>query len=334
MELGSRLAECAVELDRWGRDISAKFYQRSKELDQRMEELRARVDSAAGDEWRECREAKLVLLQQEEAYWKQRAKQYFLQFGDMNTKYFHAVANGRRSRKIMRGLLDANGMWRDGVDDMATIVQTYFTDLFQGGECAWQEVVSCVTRRVTELDNQFLLRPFTDDEIRRAIFSMNPDKAPGPDGFNPGFYQKFWHVVGGQVTASCKEWMERGELPSFVQDTTIILLPKGDRPRSMKEWRPISLCNVLYRVVAKVLANRMRRVMPTVVAEEQSAFVQGRSIVDNILIAFETLHGMKLRRRAKHGEVAIKIDISKRMIVLTGNIWRRYYYVLVLLIGG
>ncbi|CAN0900942.1 Transposon TX1 uncharacterized 149 kDa protein [Linum grandiflorum] len=100
------------------------------------------------------------------------------------------------------------------------------------------------------------------------MFSMHPDKATGPDGFNPGFYQKFWHVVGGQITESCRHWLERGELPSYIQETTIVLLPKGDAPESMKDWRPISLCNVLYRLVAKVLANRLRRIMPNVVSEE------------------------------------------------------------------
>ncbi|CAN0915714.1 Transposon TX1 uncharacterized 149 kDa protein [Linum grandiflorum] len=143
------------------------------------------------------------------------------------------------------------------------------------------------------------------------MFSMHPDKAPGPDGFNPGFYQKFWHLVGAQITASCRAWLDRGELPDYIQDTTVVLLPKGDHPESMKDCRPISLCNVLYRLVAKVLANHLRVIMPSVVSEEQSAFVHGRSIVDNIMIAFETLHNMKLKHRAKHGEVAIKIDISK-----------------------
>ncbi|CAN0841413.1 Transposon TX1 uncharacterized 149 kDa protein [Linum grandiflorum] len=311
LALENRLNECAVELGRWGKEISVQFHRRKRELDQRLEELRERSDSEAGDEWRACREEKLILLQQEDTYWKQRAKQYFLQFGDMNTKYFHAVANGRRSKKVMKGILDATGTWKENIDDMARVVQSYFLDLFRGDECEWQEVVGCVERRVTEADNRLLLAPFTDEEIREAMFSMNPDKAPGPDGFNPGFYQKFWHLVGSHVTSSCKEWMMKGELPQFVQNTTIVLLPKGDRPQTMKEWRPISLCNVLYRLVAKVLANRLRRVMPALVAEEQAAFVRGRSIVDNILIAFETLHSMKLRRRAKHGEVAIKIDISK-----------------------
>ncbi|CAN0825908.1 Transposon TX1 uncharacterized 149 kDa protein [Linum grandiflorum] len=225
-DLESRLAVCAVELGRWGKELSAKFYRRKRELDQRLEELRKRSDSAAGDEWRECREENVLLLQQEDAYWKQRAKQYYLQFGDMNIKFFHAVANGRRKRKVMKGLIDGDGVWREDAKEMVAMVHTYFTELFQEGACEWQEVVDCVRGRVTEEDNQVLLKRFTDEEIRVAMFSMNPDKAPGPDGFNPGFYQKFWHVVGGQVASSCRAWLEQGELPSFVQETTIVLLPK------------------------------------------------------------------------------------------------------------
>ncbi|CAN0917201.1 hypothetical protein LINGRAHAP2_LOCUS30142 [Linum grandiflorum] len=78
------------------------------------------------------------------------------------------------------------------------------------------------------------------------MFLMNPDKAPGHDGFNPGFYQKLLHVVGAQVASSCRGWLDWGELPSFVQETTIVLLLKGDRPQTMKDLRPISRCNVLY----------------------------------------------------------------------------------------
>ncbi|CAN0914972.1 hypothetical protein LINGRAHAP2_LOCUS28862 [Linum grandiflorum] len=99
VSLENRLGECAKELGRWGKEISANFQRRKRELELRLEDLRARTDSVAGDEWRECREDMLVLLQLEDAYWKQRAKPYFLHFGDMNTKFFHAVANGRRNKK-------------------------------------------------------------------------------------------------------------------------------------------------------------------------------------------------------------------------------------------
>ncbi|CAN0912755.1 Transposon TX1 uncharacterized 149 kDa protein [Linum grandiflorum] len=311
MELQGRLKACAKELEQWGEDISAQFHTRKKELDRQMEELRVRSDEMAGEELRICREEKLRLLQQEETYWKQRAKQYWLQFGDLNKKFFHGVANGRRRRKIMKGLQAPDGTWKDNMDDMAAIARNYFEDLFQEGASEWQTVVDCVEQRVSSTDNIKLLAPFTDEEIKRAMFSIKADKPPGPDGFNPGFYQKFWHVVGGEISTSCRKWIETGTIPTFVQDTTIILLPKGERPQTMKDWRPISLCNVLYRLVAKVLATRLSKLMPKLVSEEQYAFVHGRSIVDNILIAFETLHGMKMRYRAKNGEVAIKNDISK-----------------------
>ncbi|CAN1261991.1 Putative ribonuclease H protein At1g65750 [Linum perenne] len=140
---------------------------------------------------------------------------------------------------------------------------------------------------------------------------MEPNKAPGPDGFNPGFFQSFWPEIGSEIVRSCRMWLSEGALPPFINRTNIILIPKIDNPVSMKDLRPISLCSVIYRVIAKVLANRLRGVMPKLISTEQSAFIKGRSIVDNILVAFETLHHMKRIQGAKEGEMAVKIDISK-----------------------
>ncbi|CAN1818577.1 Transposon TX1 uncharacterized 149 kDa protein [Linum perenne] len=140
---------------------------------------------------------------------------------------------------------------------------------------------------------------------------MHPDKAPGPDGFNPGFYQKMWDTIGAEVVAACKRWLAAGALPISIQQTTIVLLPKIANPTNMKELRPISLCNVLYRLIAKVLANRLRKVMPGIIGEEQSAFIKGRNIIDNVLVAFESLHAMKLKQKTKEEFAALKLDISK-----------------------
>ncbi|CAN1215535.1 LINE-1 retrotransposable element ORF2 protein [Linum perenne] len=140
---------------------------------------------------------------------------------------------------------------------------------------------------------------------------MDPNKAPGPDGFNPGFYQLCWNFVGRDVAAACRGWMTMGIFPPRVSQTNIVLLPKVDDPGNMRDLRPISLSNVVYQIVAKVFANRLKRLMPAIVSEEQSAFVKGRLITDNVMIACEMLHCMKRRQRAKDGEVALKIDISK-----------------------
>lgn len=79
----------------------------------------------------------------------------------------------------------------------------------------------------------------------------------------------------------------------------------------MKDLRPIALCNVLYKVLAKVLANRMKSILPGLISENQSAFIHGRNITDNILVAFEVVHHMNRKRRSRDGEVALKLDISK-----------------------
>ncbi|CAN1810998.1 Putative ribonuclease H protein At1g65750 [Linum perenne] len=140
---------------------------------------------------------------------------------------------------------------------------------------------------------------------------MNPNKTPGPDGLNPCFFQTFWDIFGSSISSDCRSWLTHFTIPESVRDTNIVLLPKKQNPSSMSDLRPISLCDVRYRLVSKVLANRLRQVIPHIIGEEQSAFVQGRSIVDNVLIAAETLHTMNTRRYAKFGEVAVKVDISK-----------------------
>ncbi|CAN1745807.1 LINE-1 retrotransposable element ORF2 protein [Linum perenne] len=140
---------------------------------------------------------------------------------------------------------------------------------------------------------------------------MHPDKAPRPDGLNPAFIQSFWEVMGKEIANDCRSWLAEKAIPVGVRATNIVLLPKKDNPTRMTYLRPILLCNVRYRILAKALANRLREIMEDIIPEEQSAFILGRSIVDNVLIAVETLHALNLRRSAKVGVVALKVDISK-----------------------
>ena len=99
---------------------------------------------------------------------------------------------------------------------------------------------------------------------------------------------------------------------SFKKNVTFItLIPKVHSPRKVSEFRPISLSNVLYKLIAKVLANRLKPLLPKVISETQSAFMSERLITDNILIAHETLHYLKERRKGKMGYMALKLDMSK-----------------------
>ncbi|KAK3195597.1 hypothetical protein Dsin_026907 [Dipteronia sinensis] len=143
------------------------------------------------------------------------------------------------------------------------------------------------------------------EEVRAVVFAIAPTKAPGPDGLPGIFYQKFWDKVGPSVTEACLRCLNDSESFACVNKTLICLIPKTKAAERMTNYRPISLCNVLYKVVAKTMANRLRMVLGEVIYEMQNAFIPGRLISDNTIIGFECLHG------SEHGSMAVKLDMSK-----------------------
>ncbi|XP_060974717.1 uncharacterized protein LOC115696753 [Cannabis sativa] len=140
---------------------------------------------------------------------------------------------------------------------------------------------------------------------------MHPDKSPGPDGMTPGFYQRCWSIVGSDIINLVRSFMRTGDLPQGLNDTNLVLIPKVKSPSSMNELRPISLCNVVYKIISKVIANRLKEVLPQLISTNQSAFVPGRLITDNIMISYEVMHYLKRKRRGKEGFMALSLDFSK-----------------------
>jgi len=204
-------------------------------------------------------------------------------------------------------LRDSSGNWVTSHDDLCSLVRDYFSS--QHGD--HHPIISSVHSRLLDEDNELLIHPFTEEEFKEAIFSMQPDKSPGPDGLNPAFFQRFWNEIHSDVYSSASSWLDFSSLPADLNATNIVLAPKGDNPESMKDLRPISLCNVLYKVISKVLANRLRPLINKWISPEQATFVHSHSIMDNSLTTFETLHHMRCKRKSKIGEVALKLDISK-----------------------
>ncbi|KAK9929437.1 hypothetical protein M0R45_026537 [Rubus argutus] len=140
---------------------------------------------------------------------------------------------------------------------------------------------------------------------------MHPSKAPGPDGMSPFFFQKYWDLVGLDVSNAVIHFLTTKEVPLVLNFTHVVLIPKVKEPQDISHLRPIALCNVIYKIASKVLANRLKVFLPTIIAPEQSAFVPNRLISDNTLVASELAHFMHNLRRGKEGFMALKLDISK-----------------------
>lgn len=126
------------------------------------------------------------------------------------------------------------------------------------------------------------------------------------------FYQRYWTLIGEDVTRACLTYLnDRVQFPVGFNDTNVCLIPKCKTPRKMTEIRPISLCNVLYKIISKSLANRMKGMPDKIIAPNQSAFIPGRLISDNLLVASEALHYLKTKTKGKMGWMVVNLDISK-----------------------
>lgn len=186
----------------------------------------------------------------------------------------------------------------------------YFSTLFTSEIVG--DLAAClrpVEKKVTPEMNFNLLREFTKEVVAMALQQMSPLKAPGPDGFSASFYQQNWETIGDEVSSVVLDALNFGFINKEINSTYIALIPKVQNPIHVTEFRPISLYNVMYKLISKTLANRLKIILPQIISQNQSAFIPGRLITNNILVAYETLHTMHARMWGKEGYMAI--DMSK-----------------------
>ena len=174
-----------------------------------------------------------------------------------------------------------------------------------------EEVVQFTKRVVTEDMNSSLIINFSKEEGEIDLKQMAPLKAPGPDEMPPIFFQHYWESIGNDVVKAVVSCLNSTSIETGLNHTFLTLIPKVKSLEFVTEFRLIALCNILYKLVSKVLANRLKKVLPHIISESQSAFQSDKAISDNILVAFETLHHIKRKKSGKMGYMALKLDMSK-----------------------
>lgn len=176
--------------------------------------------------------------------------------GDKNTKFFHAQVAQRRCTNQIQGPYNDDGDWVSGDHDIQRVVLDYFDNIFSSSNPTGADaVVEGISSSITATMNQALTRDVSKDEVREAIMQFSPCKAPRSDGMTASFYQKNWDIVGDDVFRAVAAFFRSGNIPSNINCTHIALIPKVKSPTRMQQLRPISLCNISYKVVVKVLAN-------------------------------------------------------------------------------
>jgi len=221
------------------------------------------------------------------------------------------MATAKKRRCHIVRIKDEGGVWLDEIESIKEKLIHEFSGRFKSSRSPnWTLPDLAITPLITSEDNDALIRTVSEEEIRTALFQMDPYKAPGPDGFGASFYQHHWSIIKEQLCAAIKDFFSSGKLLKEFNHTFIALIPKVENPETANQFRPISLCNTFYKIVAKILVNCLRPLLERIIHPVQSAFVSQRAIQDNILLAHEVINKFH-HLRSRKGYVAIKLDMEK-----------------------
>ena len=257
----------------------------------------------------------------EETSWRQKSRETWLKEGDRNTGFFHRMANAHRRRNCLNSI-SINGKRYDKENEIKEGLVNAFQNLLSAPD-GWRP--SLPDLALNEIGNEEAARLediFSEEEIWAAISGLNSEKAPGPDGFPIAFWSFGWDFVKNEVLGFFQEFHEQGRFVKHLNATFVVLIPKKQTVEDLRDLRPISLVSGLYKILTKVLANRIKKVLDKVISKSQNAFVEGSQILDAVLIANEIVDS-SLRR--KECGLICKLDIEKAYDTIS---WEFLYQVM------
>lgn len=251
------------------------------------------------------RERAYQLANNVEKRWQQRARCKWLSQGDKNTAYFHAYASSRMRRNMVRSLIHEGQATSN-----PNRIQELFTDQLVAGLGTSNNILSFDPGVLYQKDQrlQCLADPICDNEIEGAIRGLAKNKASGPDGIPNEFVQRYWQDLKEEVGAIVKGFFNNQIDISDINRANVVMIPKTNAPLMVGEFRPISIINIIPKIISKILANRLRVLMPDLISPYQTAFIRGRQITDNFVATREILHHISDTNRPA---VFIKLDFAK-----------------------
>lgn len=255
---------------------------------------------------------KAKILKEREETIRLRSRALWIQAGDENTKFFHNFAKCRKVSNTIWKLPSPDGDIADNFNKLAHLGTTHFRNLYKcPREVNLLDIINVANhfpRFVEEEYVEDLNDLVSAEELEGVLKWFKKDKSPGPDGWTIEFYLAFFDVLGQDLLGVVEESRTTGSIYHAINSTFIALIPKSDSPASFDDYRPISLCNCLYKIISKTIANRLRPILSRSIAPQQFSFLESRQIHEAIGLAQEAMHSIWSRHLKV---ILLKIDLSK-----------------------
>ena len=243
----------------------------------------------------------------EEICWRRKSRVICIREGDRNTRFFHRIANSHRRFNFIDRLM-VDGELSSDPKAIASCISHFYRQLYAKTVAHRPLLDDVKFSCISEEDALWLDRPFDKEEVFGVISDFMGDKALGPDGFSMAFFQSCWCILKAEIMAVFQNFHTQAVFEKSLNTSFLALIPKKVEAVKIKDFRPISLVDGIYKIISKVLANRLRRVAPKLISDSQNAFVKSRQILDSFLIASECIDS-----RLKSGVpgVLCKLDVEK-----------------------
>eukprot|EP00253_Pinus_taeda_P005752 PITA_05752 len=257
---------------------------------------------------------------QEEMYWRQKSRVRWLKEGERNTKFFHRTTIQRRMHNNIPFIQKQSGVKVETHEEIEEELLNHFKQIHkdQGEDRrqAIRKITNNIPKIITEDQNELLMHPILPQEVDEAMKQLKEGKAPGPDGFTTTFFHSFWDMLKEEVWQIVEESRAMRWLLPSLNATFLTLIPKEEDSITPDKFRPIALYNVIYKVISKVIANRLKPLLPGLISPEQSGYVEGRHIMDGILLSHEIIHSLQ---HSKQSGMLLKLDLPKAFDKLSRN---------------
>eukprot|EP00253_Pinus_taeda_P007421 PITA_07421 len=312
-----KLKEIKGKIRKWNREEFRHITEEKQKLEKEVEDIQQQIILEGRDEERSKEEGRIInqleeRRKQEEILWRQKSRINWLREGERNTKFFHQAMIQNRQRNQIFSIKTAEGervVEQEGIERvLVEYHKGILTETQEDRGEAIEHICKEIPKLITAAQNKALMRAATMEEVEEVVMNMKKGKAPGPDGFTVEFYQAGWHFLGQEILEVVEESRLKQKIWPGINSTFLTLIPKSNSFEEAQGFRPIALCNVIYKIIATLIAKRLKPLLPSIISPEQMGFVEGRQILDGLVVTQEMIHSLNQK---KQRGMMIKLDLSK-----------------------
>lgn len=314
VEFQAKMKQVKQALAKWSKETFGDIFQKIKSLEEeiRLKEIQLEIHpSKQNTEELSKAEAELKKFRyMEEEFLKQKAGMRWFKDGDRNTRFFHNYVKERRKKLYISDIIIAQGAFVTTSNNIRAEAVLFFEEQFKETDREENDdMLDVIPKIITPEQNGEIEKIPTMEEVRGIVLALNGDSTSGPDGFSGEFFQKCWKIIGEDITNMVKAFFCGQQLPRFITHTNVVLLPKKENVNKFSDLRPVSLSTFANKIISRLIHQRITKFLPGIISRNQTGFVKGRSITENVLLAHENIRDINIRK--KHQNVVVKLDMAK-----------------------